>query len=100
VSDLHNDPRHLGSSHPLYRQHGFFAGAPLQDAAGQVIGVLALHAPAEHPLTATENQLLPQLAQDLGKDAMALMQAMESAPATGEKDEPDALLPWAGPSPA
>ena len=94
LNDLHSDPRHLGASHAMYRHCGFFAGAPLLDGAGEVLGALALHAPAGHALNAAENALLAQLAQDMCAEAMALISAMESP--TGRAHQPSAdLVPWA-----
>ena len=95
LSDLRNDPRHLGASHPLYQQFGFFAGAPLRDPAGRVVGVLALHAPAGHSLPPTESHLLSQLAQGLARDALEWTQTLEGAPVTVEEHTPGTLLPWA-----
>ncbi len=90
LSDLHTDPRYLGASHVMYRQSGFFSGAPLLDATGRVIGVLALHAPAGHNLSTTERDLLSQLAHDMEADAMALIAAAEP----GSRREPAAGF-WA-----
>jgi predicted PurR-regulated permease PerM len=78
LNDLLNDARHLGTSHPVYRERGFFAGTPLHGAAGDVLGVLALHTPAGHTMGEAENRLLAQLALDMGPDAMALIAAMEN----------------------
>ncbi|AOW12693.1 hypothetical protein LPB72_16885 [Hydrogenophaga crassostreae] len=76
LNDLLSDARHLGASHAVYRQRGFFAGVPLLDAAGQVVGVLALHAPAGHTMSETESRLLAELAQNMGADALALISGM------------------------
>lgn len=94
LNDLHSDPRHLGASHAMYRQSGFFAGVPLLDGAGQVLGVLALHAPAGHLLGAADSGLLAQLAQDMGAEVMALIGAMESSTVRARLPSTDPE-PWA-----
>lgn len=74
LDDLHLDPRHLGASHRVYEGLGAFAGVALADESGTALGVLALHAPAGHRLTAPDLALLGELARDLKPAAASLLQ--------------------------
>ena len=64
------------------------------DGAGQVLGALALHAPAGHTLNAADNGLLAQLAQDMVAEAMALIGALDSPATRVHQPSPDPA-PWA-----
>ena len=97
LNDLLNDARHLGASHAVYRERGFFSGTPLLSATGEVLGALALHAPAGHAMGESENRLLAQLAQDMGADALALIGALGEISSPGRSQEANPAI-WSGPA--
>jgi hypothetical protein len=69
---VHSNPVHLGTSHPMYQDQGFFAGTQITHPQGDVMGVLALHAPHGHRLSAEEAALLERLGHELRTQAKAL----------------------------
>jgi predicted PurR-regulated permease PerM len=72
LHDVHSNPVHLGTSHPMYQDQGFFAGTQITHPQGDVMGVLALHAPHGHRLSAEEAALLERLGHELRTQAKAL----------------------------
>jgi hypothetical protein len=73
--ELHLDPAQAAGQHPALERYLFFAGKPVLDTRGAVLGVLALHAPAGHALAHGEAELLSQMAMDLAPEVQALITA-------------------------
>ena len=72
---LHLDPAQAGLWHPALERHPFFAGSPVLDTHGAVLGVLTVHAPAGHALAQGEAGLLSQMAGELAPEVQALISA-------------------------
>lgn len=73
--ELHLDPAQAAGQHPALERYPFFAGKPVLDTRGAVLGVLALHAPAGHALAHGEAELQSQMAMDLAPEVQALITA-------------------------
>ena len=71
--ELHLDPAQAGAQHPALTRYPFFAGQPVRDTHGAVLGLLAVHAPAGHALAQGEAELLSRMASDLVPEVQALM---------------------------
>lgn len=85
VPDITRDARFAGN--PALRERGvrFYAGAPLRDAAGHVLGTLCLMDTEPHPFDKRETRLLQAMAADLMK---AWAQTAEASPGGQGASEP------------
>lgn len=68
VPDTARDPRFAHNPRLLEKQVRFYAGAPLRDRDGHVLGVLSVMDDAPRSMSATELELLGELASDLMRD--------------------------------
>ncbi|HEY9094282.1 MAG TPA: GAF domain-containing protein, partial [Hydrogenophaga sp.] len=65
LSDVHIEPSHFASAHPMYQGFGFFFGLPVAGTDGAPVGALALHAPVGHTLSAADGELFKRLTREL-----------------------------------
>ncbi|MEZ5701578.1 MAG: AI-2E family transporter [Burkholderiaceae bacterium] len=65
LNDVHIEPSHFASAHPMYQGLGFFVGLPVAGPEGATLGVLALHAPVGHNLSAADGELFARLTREL-----------------------------------
>jgi predicted PurR-regulated permease PerM len=100
VEDISRDPRFAGN--PLLRTHGirFYAGAPLRDASGHVIGTLCVMDQKPRTLQAREIKLLQVIADELmaGIEQQGQAKFRESGP-MGKRKGGDGLPEHARPAP-
>jgi predicted PurR-regulated permease PerM len=75
LSNVHLEPAHLASAHPMYQGLGFFVGLPVANDQGEPLSALALHAPVGHSLSAADGELLARLIHELRPAILSLATA-------------------------
>lgn len=87
VPDVHRDPRFAGNAALSERSIRFYAGAPLRDAQGHVLGTLCLLDTRPRTMSVRDAKLLESLADEVMAPLRARPQA---APAAADPPQPSA----------